>query len=139
MIDVPRMTEEVRTALEQCDSERHVCAHHETLTFDGTEYVLHVLEMVHAHGQMLAILRPMKPAWLSDTELRDRYGLTRRQIEVARLLAERRSDKEIAKELRIRENTVGSHVQMVKIRLGIGRRIDVRDLLLKTPSARSTA
>lgn len=131
-IDRARIIEEVRGALTRCIAEQP----HLTLTIDGTEYGLHVTEIGQRPGHVLAIVRPLQPTWLTDLDLRKRYGLTKRQIEVARLLAERRSDKEIAKALRIRENTVGAHVQMVMIKLGIGRRKDVRDLLLNQPSCK---
>lgn len=129
-IDLARIMDEVRGALTRCIAEQPDL----TLMIDGTEYGLHVAEVGQRRGHVLAIVRPLQPAWLTDIELRRRYGLTKRQIEVARLLAERRSDKEIAKQLRIRENTVGAHVQMIMIKLGIGRRKDVRDLLLHQPS-----
>lgn len=130
-IDLASVMDAVRVALARCNAEQPDL----TLTIDGTEYGVLVTEIGQRPSRVLVVLRPTQCALLSDVELVKRYGLTKRQIEVARLLAERRSDKEIAKQLRIRENTVGTHVQMVKIKLGIGRRKDVRDLVLKKPPA----
>lgn len=58
-------------------------------------------------------------------ELRRRFDLTERQAQVALLMADRRTYKEIARELDIRPNTARRHSSMVLRKLGIHRREDV--------------
>lgn len=62
-------------------------------------------------------------------ELMDEHGLTRRQAEVALLLAGRRTDKEISRELEIRPNTARRHAAMVLRKLGLHRRSDVEGIV----------
>lgn len=62
-------------------------------------------------------------------EIGRRFGLTPRQAQVALLLAERRSDKEIARELAISRHTARRHVEAVLLRLGIHDRKEVRERL----------
>ena len=52
----------------------------------------------------------------------NRSGLTRREAEVLRLLAEGRSDREIAEELYISPKTVGTHVSNLLGKLGVPSR-----------------
>lgn len=61
--------------------------------------------------------------------LMDRAGLTRRQAEVALLLADRKSAKEIARELDIQWNTARRHCQSVLQRLGVDSRRDVAEAI----------
>lgn len=58
-------------------------------------------------------------------DLRRRHDLTRREAQVALLMAERLRYKEIARELGIRPNTVRRHSTMVLRKLGVHRREDV--------------
>lgn len=58
-------------------------------------------------------------------DLRKRYRLTPRQAQVALLMAERRTDKEIARDLGIRPNTVRRHCAMVLTKLGVHSRHEV--------------
>lgn len=62
-------------------------------------------------------------------EVRERFGLTARQTEVALLLARRRTDREIADALHVSPNTVRRHVDAVLRSLGIASRRDVRGRL----------
>lgn len=50
------------------------------------------------------------------------WGLTRREAEVLRLLAEGHADKEIAAALNISRHTVGHHVASILAKLGVGSR-----------------
>jgi DNA-binding CsgD family transcriptional regulator len=49
-------------------------------------------------------------------------GLTRREIEVLRLLARGRSTKQIAQELRISRKTAANHVEHIYAKLGVSNR-----------------
>lgn len=67
---------------------------------------------------MEALERPVKPTTLSD------LGLTGRQVEVLRLLAQGMSNADIARKLRISENTVKQHVHVVFRALGASSRTE---------------
>lgn len=58
--------------------------------------------------------------------LRERFGLTRRQAEVALLLARRRTNPEIAEELCISEHTVRSHAETVMAKIRVRDRREIR-------------
>lgn len=60
----------------------------------------------------------LNPALPDEQSLRAKYGLSRREAEVAVLLAERRTDAEIAAALGISWHTVRSHVERVFRALG---------------------
>jgi DNA-binding CsgD family transcriptional regulator len=61
--------------------------------------------------------------------LTKRHGLTKRQAEVALLMAERKSAKRIASELGISHNTARRHCQAVLRRLGLHSRTEVAEAL----------
>lgn len=63
--------------------------------------------------------------------LKERFGLTDRQTEVALLLARRLSNREIADALSISPHTARHHTEMVLRRLGISSRRKVRPRLLE--------
>ena len=62
---------------------------------------------------------------LSDEEIRARYGLTPRQLEVARLLAEGLTNGEIAESLGTSYYTARNHAEQVLRRLGVASRAAV--------------
>ena len=74
---------------------------------------------------------PRAPA-AADTrvdEIRNRFGLSQRQAEVAALLARRLTDKEIASRLGVSRHTARRHVELTMIRLRVHSRAQVGDLL----------
>ena len=73
-------------------------------------------------------------ARLSDEELRDRYGLTPRQIQIARLVADGRSNQEIAERLGVSFFTVRNIVVQLLDRLGAPSRAAVGAMLFANPS-----
>ncbi|GLC25654.1 helix-turn-helix transcriptional regulator [Roseisolibacter agri] len=77
-----------------------------------------VLDVTHAP-------RGAAQATLDDDTLRARYGLTAREVAVARLLAERLSDAEIATRLGTSPNTARTHVERVRTKLGVAKRGEV--------------
>jgi DNA-binding CsgD family transcriptional regulator len=66
----------------------------------------------------------------------DLAGLTRRQLDVARLAANGRTNCEIALRLAISENTVKKHLKDVFVRLGVGNRTELAHLSLQLDVAR---
>jgi len=80
-----------------------------------------------------------------NAELRRRFGLTPRESEVARLLADRSSNEEIAGKLGISVHTVRRHCERVLSKLAINTRNRVRTTLLAsdypvaTPCIRTVA
>jgi len=78
-----------------------------------------------AHPLVLLSLkeRPLTPS--SDRTIGDRFGLTSRESEVAALLAERRSNSEIAFALGISPHTASHHTEQVLAKLGLKSRAGV--------------
>ena len=60
-----------------------------------------------------------------DNPTADAAGLTAREIDVLRLLARGRSNRAIATELRISENTAANHVRSILIKTGAANRTQV--------------
>lgn len=74
---------------------------------------------------LVVVIAPGEDAQTSRSELRRRFGLTRREAEVALLLAERRSNREIAEALFIAETTARKHTEKVLTKLNTNSRTDV--------------
>ncbi|GAA2857333.1 hypothetical protein Acy02nite_66650 [Actinoplanes cyaneus] len=66
-------------------------------------------------------------AWLAGTPSAraDSSPLTARELEVARLVASGRTDREIAGTLVISPRTVAAHVEHIRTKLGVGRRTQI--------------
>lgn len=62
---------------------------------------------------------------LTDDELRERYGLTPRQIAVARLVSEGFSNAEIAERLQVSYFTARNHTEQIFLKLGVPNRAAV--------------
>lgn len=75
---------------------------------------------------------PMRP---TSKELQRRFRLTPREAEVALLLAARRSNKEIARELGIAQSTAWGHTERVLAKLGTGSRRDVGRIISDGPAS----
>lgn len=73
-----------------------------------------------------------------EGELRRRFKLTPREAEVALLLAARRSNKEIARQLSISPKTAARHTQKVLAKLDTRSRRDVADVLGWSPRGNPT-
>ncbi len=69
---------------------------------------------------------------LEDAELRERYGLTDRQVTVARLLAEGCTNAEIASRLGLSFYTARNHCEQVLAKLGVPNRASVGGLLVES-------
>jgi DNA-binding CsgD family transcriptional regulator len=66
---------------------------------------------------------------LTDLELRSRYGLSAREIEVARLVATGLSNQEVAEKLGVSYFTARNHVERLLAKLGVGNRSRVGAVL----------
>ncbi|MBV9774206.1 MAG: response regulator [Gemmatimonadetes bacterium] len=66
---------------------------------------------------------------LGDDDLRERYGLTARQIDVARLIGEGLTNTEIASRLGVSFFTVRAHTEQVLAKLGVASRAAVGAML----------
>jgi len=66
---------------------------------------------------------------LTDLELRSRFGLSAREIEVARLVASGLSNQEIAERLGVSYFTARNHVERLLAKLGVGNRSRVGAVL----------
>ena len=69
-------------------------------------------------------------AGLNLTEKLKAYGLTKRELEIAGLIAEGKSNGEIAEQLYISETTVKKHVSNIFEKMGIGRREELLRIAL---------
>jgi DNA-binding CsgD family transcriptional regulator len=78
---------------------------------------------------ILVLLERVTPEPWSDAALEARFRLTPREVAVARLLAERRGAREIARELTISVHTARRHTEHVYVKLGVGSRDAVADVL----------
>ena len=75
---------------------------------------------------------PPTPRALSDAELRARFALTAREVEVARLLAVGRSAREVASTLGLSYYTARHHVEHVLAKLGVRSRAAVASATAQT-------
>jgi DNA-binding CsgD family transcriptional regulator len=75
-------------------------------------------------ARYVVLVQPARPAPV-DRDLRRRFQLTPQQVQVALLLRERLSDREIAQALGIALNTASNHVKVVRHKLDATSRRDV--------------
>ncbi|HEY0972662.1 MAG TPA: LuxR C-terminal-related transcriptional regulator [Gemmatimonadales bacterium] len=81
-------------------------------------------------GAQMVVLQPATAQPLTDCELRERYGLTLREVAVARLLAEGHTNAEIAESLGISPFTARNHTERVLGKLGVSSRAKVASALM---------
>ena len=98
------------------------------------DYVTKPFGVVELMARVGAHLRRTAPAAtgggaLTDDELRERYDLTDRQIEVARQLAVGASNAEVAESLGISTFTARNHTEQVLLKLGASTRARVGAIL----------
>lgn len=100
------------------------------------DYVTKPFSLMELHARIGALLRRARPTVqqtaarpLTDDELRERFGLTARQIAVTRLLSEGCSNAEIAKRLSVSYYTARNHTEQILLKLGVASRAAVGALL----------
>ncbi len=80
---------------------------------------------------VLVLLEPSAPELVSDEKLQEQFGLTTRQISVARMIAEGMANQQIAEALCISSHTVRHHVEQILLKLGLRSRTEVGPALLQ--------
>lgn len=130
---------EVLTPGRMCDSENidwSVADGHTALCISYSNAVTSVRSRRssprHAAGALLRLLLPALKVGVTMRLAKDRevtadltlgrFGLTRREAEIARLLARRATNREIADELDVSPHTVRHHVESIFRKLGIQSR-----------------
>jgi DNA-binding CsgD family transcriptional regulator len=78
---------------------------------------------------VLVFVQPLKTPLPHDDVLRSRFGLTRKEACVARLIAEDQTNDQIAAELSISPHTARHHTERVLAKLGVKSRTKVRTVL----------
>ena len=68
---------------------------------------------------------------LEDHELKERYGLTERQIAVARLMSEGCTNAELAERLKLSFFTARNHAEQVMLKLSVANRAGVAQRMLE--------
>jgi DNA-binding response OmpR family regulator len=97
------------------------------------DYVTKPFSIMELLARISALLRRSRPQQeaaqegrtgtpLTDEELRERYGLTPRQIAVARLVSDGLSNAEIAKQLDVSYFTARNHTEQIFLKLGVPNR-----------------
>ena len=74
---------------------------------------------------VLMTVQPLDPDLPSDEVIRGHFGLTPRETEVARLLAEGRTNAGVAAALSISQHTARHHTEKVFRKLGVSSRAEV--------------
>jgi len=82
---------------------------------------------------VVTIVGPPRRVFPSQEALRARFGLTRQEARIARLLARRTSTAEIARTLFISTHTVRNHIQRILQKLGVGSRAEIGSVLRRSP------
>ena len=90
--------------------------------------------MVDAAPVVLVFVEPLEVPLPNDEELRRRFGLTRKEACVARLIAEDQTNEQIAHRLSISPHTARHHTERILAKLGAKSRTMVRSALVQTVS-----
>lgn len=80
---------------------------------------------------VLVFVEPLKELLPNDEQLRRRFGLTRKEAGVARLLAEGQTNEQIAVRLSISPHTARHHTERILAKLGTNSRTMVRNALME--------
>ena len=84
-----------------------------------------------ADGLLMVVLEPAGAEFLSESALQARYGLTEREVRVARLITLGLSDGDVAGQLCISVHTARHHGEHVRQKLGVRSRGEVAACVLR--------
>jgi DNA-binding response OmpR family regulator len=93
-----------------------------TKPFSIMELLARISALLRRSAQQRPAPEPRTAAPLSDDELRKRFGLTPRQIAVARLVSEGFSNAEIAQQLDVSYFTARNHIEQIFLKVGVSNR-----------------
>lgn len=135
------ITRIARTALRESDPEARdggsQGARFSAQAASGEVFEVRAQPLLHAADGppiVLVAIRPTTERLPDLEEVRERFGLSLRQGQVALLLARRLSTKEIADELGISRHTARRHVEIAMMRLRVHSRTDIADVLRRPPA-----
>ncbi|MDB4892293.1 MAG: response regulator receiver [Gemmatimonadetes bacterium] len=102
-----------------------------TKPFGALELLARISALLRRAQRATAVAAPAAPAMrkLEDNELHERFGLTERQVAVARLVAEGCTNAEVAERLGLSFYTARNHAEQVMSKLGVSNRSSVSPLL----------
>jgi DNA-binding CsgD family transcriptional regulator len=86
-------------------------------------------DLLPGGGAIVVVVDPIGPPPFPGGLLRDRYNLTAREIEVARLLAQGKTNLEVAAVLGVSAPTARHHTESVMLKLGVNARGKVAAML----------
>ena len=92
-------------------------------------------EVIDSRPFILVLAERLTPLWPSEEQLRERFGVTPQEARVALLLAQGKSNAEIAEALFISTHTARHHTEHVLMRLNRHARAEVAGCLLETKAA----
>jgi len=95
----------------------------------GVPYRIRLRSLEGLADVIVAIVDNAPPALPGVAELKERFGFTDREAEVARLLAARLTNKEIARSLGVTTFTAERHTERILDKLGINSRRHVQDAI----------
>ena len=99
------------------------------LSIAGSEFLLQSIGSGPLPPIVLGVMIPDGGGTVSKADTMSRFGLTSREADVALLLAERVSNAEVAKRLRLSPHTARHHTERVLAKLGVTSRRAAADLI----------
>jgi DNA-binding response OmpR family regulator len=99
-----------------------------TKPFGALELLERIAALLRRSARVSAAATPVREE-LSDEELQQRFGLTERQVLVARLLAQGLSNTEIAERMKVSAHTARNHTYQVLQKLSTSKRARVPSIL----------